>query len=150
MKIDTEDWLKLRETHIGRVYARNNNKGITYAEVWKNKKGTKVHRIIIDAAPELQVDHVNHDGLDNRRGNLREVTNGENQANRGVLKNNTTGVTGVYWRKETGKWRAMIGTNKGLLRLGQFADKQAAIAARKDAERKYFGEFAYRAKEGLS
>lgn len=83
--------------------------------------------------PEV-IDHINHDKADNRIENLRSVTRLENQKNRKISVNNTSGVNGVYWNKPRKRWVAHIkvcGVNKP---IGLFHSKDAAIAARASAE----------------
>ena len=93
--------------------------------------------------PKDQIDHINGDRADNRWHNLREATNTENARNRQRLnRNNTSGVTGVYWDKQKGKWRAKIRVNDKLIHLGLFTDKADAIAARQQAEQQHYGEYA--------
>jgi hypothetical protein len=57
-----------------------------------------------------------------------------------IQSNNTSGITGVYWNKE--KWNAIIIKNRKRIYLGSFINKDDAIKARLEAEKKYFGEFA--------
>jgi hypothetical protein len=85
--------------------------------------------------PEHQLDHINGDRSDNRLSNLRKVTPAENNRNIRRARNNTSGFTGVVYRKAERKWCAQIklgGKNK---HLGLFADIQGAISARKEAEK---------------
>ena len=89
----------------------------------------------------MQVDHINGDRLDNRRENLRIVTNWQNQMNRGMTINNSSGYKGVRLRR-SGKWEAQIRVNKKAIFLGRFYDKLDAAHAYDDAAKKYFGEFA--------
>jgi len=56
---------------------------------------------------------------------------------------NTSGATGVTYRKSRKKWQAQMSVGNKLRYLGSFETKEAAIAARRNAERKIFGEFAY-------
>lgn len=98
-----------------------------------------LHRWILGLTdPKKYVDHVNRNTLDNTRTNLNEVTPAENQQNKRKLKNNWSGHTGVSWHKLRGKWCARIEVNGRGLHLGLFDDINDAIAARKDAENKYF------------
>ena len=62
-------------------------------------------------------------------------------------KNNTSGEKGVYWNKKANKWQANIQVNNVLKHLGLFMDKNEAAKVRKQAEEKYFGEYAYKEKE---
>ena len=87
--------------------------------------------------PKHEVDHINHIKDDNRWCNMRDVTATQNQRNRPLSKNNTSGVTGVFWYKRTGIWVAAIKINRKAMHLGSFADFWDAICARKSAEYKY-------------
>ena len=87
--------------------------------------------------PKNQIDHVNHNKLDNRIINLREVTQQENTKNQALYKNNKSGVAGVHWCKISKKWVVQVGIRKKRIKLGYFLDKFEAICARKSAEKKY-------------
>ena len=63
--------------------------------------------------------------------------------NKRMQTNNTSGYIGVSWDKRRTKWLAQIAVNHKHINLGRYTNKAAAIAARKAAEKKYFGEFAY-------
>lgn len=79
------------------------------------------------------VDHINRDGCDNRIVNLREVTPREQSANTGLSRANTSGVKGVSFLKDRGKWRASANIDGRKVNLGTFSDMKDAIAARKAA-----------------
>lgn len=102
-----------------------------------------VHRLIFlwhhGHLPKF-IDHKNGDRSDNRIENLRPATIFENARNRGLAKNNTTGVTGV--KIDHSKYRAAINVNKKRISLGTYKTLEQATEARKAAELKYFGEFA--------
>ena len=91
-----------------------------------------MHRVITQAPKGVQVDHINHDRLDNRRANLRLVTHSENQRNRSVRKDSSSGFIGVYFVARLNKWRAQIYVNR-TLNLGYFSTLEEAVAARKAA-----------------
>ena len=99
------------------------------------------HRVILamafDAWPQGEVDHINHDRGDNRMGNLRIVTSLGNARNRSMLKNNTSGVTGVYWNQRSRNWYSKIKVNYVPISLGSFDSITDAAAARKRAEIKH-------------
>ena len=114
--------------------------------VWKNKKNYIVlmHRLIMDFPDthyEIDHKHGKESRNDNRKSNLRIVTHSENLKNVGIRSNNTSGVTGVSF--DRGKWVATIKTNSNSIYLGRFDNFEDAVAARKEAEEKYFGEFSY-------
>lgn len=88
------------------------------------------------------VDHKSRDKRDNRRNNLRVANPVENARNTSMSKKNTSGHIGVSRCSRGNKWRAFITVNRKYISLGQFDDINDAIVARKEAEIKYFGEFA--------
>lgn len=89
-----------------------------------------------------RVDHVNGNGLDNRRGNLRLATASTNGANRGPQRNNTSGFKGVHQNRSTGRWIAQLGVGGRRLRLGTFDTAIEAALIYDAAAREHFGEFA--------
>lgn len=102
-----------------------------------------MHRVIVGAKQGEQVDHINGDGLDNRRENLRLCTHTENVRNARVRKDNTSGYKGVCWHKRDKKWRAAIRINGKPMWLGYYISKEEAARAYDEAAIKHFGEFAY-------
>lgn len=102
-----------------------------------------LHRLVLGITDStLIVDHINRNGFDNRKQNLRLCTPQQNCMNKSIQNNNTSGTPGVSWRKDRKKWRAFITINGKQIPLGNYIEKDDAIAARKAAEEKYFGEFA--------
>lgn len=101
-------------------------------------KHIKMHYLIVGK----YCDHKDRNPLNNRRFNLRQATLSENTQNRSRQKNNTSGVTGVYWDKSRNKWYAVININKKPVNLGRFSNKEDAIITRLNAEYEYYGEFA--------
>jgi len=81
-------------------------------------------------------DHINHNRLDNRIENLRLVSIQDNNKNRGITELNTSGVVGVSWDKSRSKWFAFIKHDRKMKNLGRYECFDAAVKARKDAERK--------------
>lgn len=107
-----------------------------------NQKTIRAHRVIWEIfngeIPEgMQIDHINHIRHDNRVENLRLVSNQENCKNISMQKNNTSGVTGVCWSKQKGKWMAKIKVDYKTINLGLYSDIEKAVEARKKAEIKY-------------
>jgi len=113
--------------------------------IGNNKRVTvSMHRVIMCPPEKLVVDHIDHNTLDNRKSNLRICTQSQNLINRRTFKkNNTTNVLGVCWHKNNKKWVAYIGINKKRIYLGCFNNTEEANIARKDAVKKYHGEFAF-------
>lgn len=85
--------------------------------------------------PERFLDHIDGDKTNNRILNLREVDGFQNQRNCPKRKDNSSGVTGVSFKKKSGKWAANISLDGKQRHLGYFNTKEDAIAVRKAAER---------------
>jgi hypothetical protein len=90
----------------------------------------------------LITDHVNGNTLDNRKSNLRICSFSDNNKNRKISKNNSTGYKGVVYDKRNKKFIAKIGLNKKQIYLGYYIDPIDAARAYNAAAIKYFGEFA--------
>lgn len=104
-----------------------------------NNKNTYMHNLLIG---EYLVDHKNNNRVDNRRCNLRKCTSQENNRNRSLAKNNTSGIIGVSWKQKLNKWRAYIVIDGKQKHLGNYSNKIDAIKARLKAEVEWFGEYA--------
>lgn len=99
-----------------------------------------------DVPPKgIDMDHINGNRADNRWANLRTVTRSQNNYNMGISKRNVSGVKGVSWVAKREKWLARLKVEGKIIHLGEFKDKQLAIAARKAGEDKYHGEYARKA-----
>jgi hypothetical protein len=91
----------------------------------------------------IHVDHKNGNPFDNRRENLRICSNAQNSMNRAAARGSKSGHPGVYFIQSTGHWRALIVPNGVRISLGCYATRDEAIAARQQAEREHYGEFAF-------
>jgi len=87
------------------------------------------------------IDHINCIPSDNRITNLRECNLSENGVNRRAGKNNTSGVKGVCFNKNRGKWIAQINKDKRYVYLGSFVDIEDAAKAYQEAAKIHHGEF---------
>lgn len=111
------------------------------------RKFRLMHRIILERMLGFrltryqQVDHIDGNGLINVRANLRLATPTQNAQNRRYSQSDRTGVRGVSWDTQTGKWRAHIVVNGKYIHIGRYADLSTAIEARHSVERRLFGEF---------
>jgi len=110
----------------------------------KKPKLIRMHRVIVQRmGMEFQeVDHIDMNGLNNQRFNLRVATHQENAFNQNKYKNNTSGHKGVDWYKPYQKWRTRIMVNGKNIHLGYFDDIDDAARAYNKAAMQHFGEFA--------
>lgn len=98
--------------------------------------------LFVHGVAHAEIDHIDCNPSNNKFNNLRKATHAQNNWNKGFRSNNTSGHRGVA--RCGNKWRAYITVNKsGQIHLGRFAKKEDAIAARLEAEKRYFGEYAY-------
>lgn len=145
MKIDEEDWLYINRIASGGAWAcAPKNRCQRYACVSIGGRVCRIHMLILGKKEGMVIDHINNDGLDNRRCNLRHCTPTNNQMNKRMQKCNTTGIVGVVVCKRRNKYQAQIKVNGRYIMLGRFDNIKDAETARKDAEVKYFGEFQYK------
>jgi hypothetical protein len=101
-----------------------------------------MHRLIAGAAKGFDVDHIDGNGLNNRRNNLRVCTHAQNIANQRISRANTSGFKGVSWDKRRGAWEAHIKFQQKKRFLGYFSDKADAARAYNAKAVELFGEFA--------
>lgn len=125
-KIDKDDLNKIKKYKwsISNNYIRCNSKKID------------LHQLILGKKEEFIIDHINHNPTDNRKQNLRHCTTSQNSMN--------AKIKGYWWHKKNKKWIVEIVMNKQKIYLGGFKREQDAITARRQAEQKYFKEFAYK------
>ncbi len=121
-----------------------------YAARWSPRKKGKRHLIFMHRQllglkyrDKKNVDHFNHNTLDNRRGNIRVCTIQQNGRNRKSNQNSSSKFKGVSWHKKGEKWQARIIVSGRYRHLGSFESEEAAACAYDEAAKSYFGEFAY-------
>lgn len=140
---DKEDYDKIKDY----CWYFSKKNGYLYTKLPDTNKKITFHRLVMGFPEGKMVDHIAHEifnKYDNRKCNLRICTMKENARNAKLSKTNTSGTKGVYFNKRLNKWCAGIGFKQKTIHLGVFENKEDAIKARKAAEEKYFGEFAYK------
>jgi hypothetical protein len=140
--VDDEDFEKLNRYKWNAGLIGN----IWYAKRMVTSNGRRkdmtMHRQLMKKPSGKFIDHINHDGLDNRRENLRICTRSQNNKNHRKLKNNTSGMNNVHWYKKSKKWMAYIKKDGKKTHLGLFIDKEEAGRAVDKKAKELFGEFA--------
>jgi len=112
---------------------------------WKGKVH-KVHRLIFlleHGYMPKEIDHINGNRQDNRLENLREVTRSQNQYNKTICSNNTSGSRGVSWHKKSNSWVVRISVNHKNKSIGYFKDLELADLVGTMAREKYHGQYAH-------
>lgn len=146
VQVDTEDWDRLE---LGRyTWNAKRHSGKTFyaeANVWvperKKQIGLKMHRLILNAPPGIEVDHIDENGLNNQRLNLRFATAPQNQQNTGP-RGGASCFKGVSWASGKGRWRVAFRCNGKHHFVGYFADEEEAARAYDAAILPLAGEFA--------
>lgn len=128
-------------------YALVDNEEFEYLNQWKwhyhnlgyavRGRGIYMHKVINNTPKGFETDHINRNKLDNRKQNLRTVTQTQNRYNIGLQKNNTSGYKGVLWNKDRNNWMAYIYKNTKRIYLGSFSNINDAHNIRLQVERSY-------------
>ena len=117
-----------------------------YVRIQLDGKNYLAHRLawfyMLGRWPKEQIDHIDSVRSNNRFSNLREASHAQNQWNKALQKNNSSGHKGVCWNKGLNKWQAGIRVSNKYLLIGCFETAEAAAKAYSSAARQHFGEFA--------
>lgn len=142
--VDDEDYEFLssmswhRSTYKGMSYAmrcfwvRGENRRVTYG----------MHRFLLIGHDGDHIDHIDRDGLNNQKSNLRVATYSQNQFNAGIRKDNSTGYRGVIYCKRSKRYHAQIQANKRHKFIGSFQTPKEAACAYDKAALQLHGKFA--------
>lgn len=106
----------------------------------KESKTIYMHRLLCPT--DAEVDHKDHDPLNNRKSNLRPCTHSQNQCNKNVRRKNKHKWRGITWVEARKKWKATIRCDKKIIYLGLFSTAEEAGNSYLEAANKYHGEFA--------
>lgn len=142
----SDDWYEYLVQWKWRLKSGSNN-NVLYAVTGDcvKEKGQKVvlmHRLIMNCPENMNVDHIDGDGLNNQKSNLRICNTSQNTANQKKRKNTTSLFKGVCWHKRDNVWRAkLVKNNLKVLDKG-FRDEVEAAKAYDNAALEHFGEFA--------
>lgn len=112
------------------------SKNLVYAQsAYRDENGTQkvmlMHHLIISPEEGMEIDHINRNGLDNRKKNLRCVTHAQNLQNQVKHKNNSSGYRNVYWSEGKRKWIAEIKINGKQIRKSFDLKMNAVLFAEK-------------------
>lgn len=114
-----------------------------YIQTCINNKRIWLHRLLANTPSGMDTDHIDMNGLNNQKSNLRICTRSQNMSNSGSRKRSTSQYKGVCWVKRVGKWVAYINTEKYQRKhLGIFESEQEAARAYNAAAKTIHGDFA--------
>ena len=121
---------------------RNKDGSIRTVYAVRQANGSKVrlHREITGATSDMEVDHIDGNGLNNVRANIRVCSHAENLRNQSIRINNASGFKGI-WKHQKGKWQAKIVKNGKPFHLGTFNSPEEAQAAYANASLLIHGEY---------
>jgi len=138
--VDNEDYPILS---MFNWYANKNKTHRTFYAVRVNgNKKIHMHRYILGTPKGMETDHIDGNGLNNQKKNLRICDHAENQRNKDKPKNNTSGFKGVSWCERNKKWLVRISLDRERIYLGHFKSKMKAYEAYCKGCIKYHGKFA--------
>jgi AP2 domain/HNH endonuclease len=148
--VDDEDYVGLMQF---KWHAQVDQRGrLVYAHRWDRKadgrrENVSMHRQILGLGPREMADHVNGNGLDNRRENLRACTNQQNQRNREKVRTSINGrpsspYKGVRWNPNRNRWVGEIKVDGRSVFLGHHRSEEDAARAYDAAALQHFGDFA--------
>ena len=107
------------------------------------QRNVRMHRVILGEPKGKIIDHINHNGLDNRRANLRVVTRQQNTWNKRKQRGNCSSqYKGVTWLKRMGKWQARIVCSGKSIFIGYFDDEIWAARAYDSKAAELYGDYA--------
>jgi len=127
----------------GDIAGCDNGQG--YVRIYVDGKAYKAHRLAwmyTHGEWPNHIDHVNGIRSDNRIENLRSVVRSQNNMNKGLYKNSTSGLKGASFNERSGKWKSQIQVSGKKMGLGYFQTKEEAHQAYLEVSRKFHGEYA--------
>lgn len=138
--VDDEDYEPLNQRKWCAWWSKGSQS--YYAEGFIDGKVVLMHQHLMRELPGKVVDHVDHDGLNNQRYNLRKCSNSQNTANSRLNVTNKSGYKGVTWDKYKQKWVSQIMVNYKHIHLGRFEKIEDAATAYDKAAIMYFSRYA--------
>lgn len=139
--VDEDDFLALSEFAWHRDVGGYARRSLPIVD-GKRTGSIAMHRQILNAPAGIEVDHINHVRLDNRRFNLRLATASQNHGNTRSLPGTSSRFKGVTWFKRYSLWRAQVKHQGKGFHIGYFADEEAAARAYDERAIAIWGEFA--------
>lgn len=142
-QVDDEDYELLSQYKWSTATCGNMLYATRGTEIGYKKKTYRMHTVIMNPEKGMIVDHIDHNGLNNQRSNLRVGTHSQNHYNSNIRSDNKSGYKGVHHHSQLNKWVVQIKVSKGKTKhIGTFDAVEDAARAYDDAAKQYYGEFA--------
>lgn len=140
--VDDDDFEKLSKFKWHVFVSKNTNYAQRKSPQYKGKRGTiRMHRVILGVSDGRIIDHINRNGLDNRKCNLRVVTASQNNMNKIKVRGESK-FKGIHWNKKAQKWSARIVLNRRITALGNYNTEVEAAMVYNIIAKKVFGKHA--------
>ena len=144
--VDDEDYEKVISHPYAWWASKSHNIFYAKSHIYRQKKQSTIfmHRLIMNVQDDQYCDHVNRNGLDNQKANLRSATNSQNQHNQDIHKGTSSQYKGVcLWKQQKHwKWYVSIRLNNKKLNLGSYYNEIVAALVYDQMAIKLFGKFA--------
>lgn len=148
--VDLEDWDRIINFPYRWTIEKNNKCYYLRSTIYLGSENGKsvntrpiLHRWILNYKGKNRIDHINHNGLDNRKKNLRIIEACKNSEHRESKNcNNKTGYRNVFWNNRIQKYTVSLCHNYKTIHIGDFDDVDKAGLVAEEARKKYYGEYA--------
>ena len=107
-----------------------------------SRKDLRMHNLLLKHGIGKEVDHINHNGLDNRLSNLRQATHSQQSINQRIRRNHPTGFKGISLQMPRCRWRVKIQIGGKSKHMGNFICLRKAIEKRDEVYARVYGDFA--------
>jgi hypothetical protein len=138
--IDEQDFDKIKDYKWSSIFCGKAKS--PYAVSSHFGKIVYMHRIVMEAKSDQFVDHIDGNGLNNSRENLRFATTSQNNMNQCKRSDNTSGHKGISWCPDRDKYQVYINIDRKRKSLGRYKTLEEAICVRDQAVKEHYGEFA--------
>lgn len=142
--VDDEDFEELNQFKWYALKTKNTYYACrNFKNIDENKRIMLMHRQILKLKdPKIEADHIDNNGLNNQKINLRECSSAQNKRNTKSHKDSFSKYKGVSWHKKDKRWRVRIIINSKCTHIGNFKDEIEAAKAYDEMARIHHGEFA--------
>jgi hypothetical protein len=129
--VDLDDLERIKDLGLSWGILFDPRQDTVYVRTMINGKMKLLHRWILNTPDGIKIDHIDRDGLNNRKSNLRHATHGQNRQNMGAYRSNKTGIRGVTFHKLTGKYQVNVQVDGVQKYMGLFSTiEEASIVAK--------------------